>query len=62
VAADFVAAQLNAVFAGRDPGAVKTGMLACAATIDAVAAAFNCYQPHNVVLDPIMIASSGKML
>jgi hydroxymethylpyrimidine/phosphomethylpyrimidine kinase len=62
VAADFVAAQLNAVFTGLDPGAVKIGMLACAATIDAVAAAFDRYQQHNVVLDPVMIGSSGKKL
>jgi hydroxymethylpyrimidine/phosphomethylpyrimidine kinase len=62
VPADFVAAELNAVFTDFDPGAVKIGMLANAATIDAVAAALDRYQPPNVVLDPVMIATSGKKL
>jgi hydroxymethylpyrimidine/phosphomethylpyrimidine kinase len=62
VPADFVTAQLNAVFTDLDPGAVKIGMLANAETIDAVAAAFDRYQPRNVVLDPVMIATSGKRL
>jgi hydroxymethylpyrimidine/phosphomethylpyrimidine kinase len=62
VPADFVAAQLNALFTDLDPNAVKIGMLANAATIDAVAAAVDRYQPPNVVLDPVMIATSGKKL
>ena len=62
VPADFVAAQLNAVFTDLDPGAVKIGMLANAATIDVVAAALDRYQPRNVVLDPVIIASAGKKL
>jgi hydroxymethylpyrimidine/phosphomethylpyrimidine kinase len=62
VPADFVAAQLNAVFTDLDPGAVKIGMLANAATIDVVAAALDRYQPRNVVLDPVIIATSGKKL
>ena len=62
VPADFVAAQLNALFTDLDPNAVKIGMLANAATIDAVAAAVDRYQPPNVVLDPVMIAASGDRL
>jgi hydroxymethylpyrimidine/phosphomethylpyrimidine kinase len=60
--ADFVAAELNAVLTDLDPGAVKIGMLANAATIDVVIAALDRYQPRNVVLDPVIIATSGKKL
>jgi hydroxymethylpyrimidine/phosphomethylpyrimidine kinase len=62
VPTDFVAAELNAVFTDLDPGAVKIGMLANAATIDVVIAALDRYQPRNVVLDPVIIATSGKKL
>jgi hydroxymethylpyrimidine/phosphomethylpyrimidine kinase len=62
VPADFVAAQLNAVFTDLDPGAVKIGMLANAAIIDVVAAALDRHRPRNVVLDPVIIATSGKEL
>jgi hydroxymethylpyrimidine/phosphomethylpyrimidine kinase len=62
VPADFVAAELNAIFTDLDPGAVKIGMLANAATIDVVIAALDRYQPRNVVLDPVIIATSGKKL
>jgi hydroxymethylpyrimidine/phosphomethylpyrimidine kinase len=62
VPADFVAATLNAVFTDLDPGAVKIGMLANAATIDVVAAALDRYQPPNVVIEPVIIATSGKKL
>jgi hydroxymethylpyrimidine/phosphomethylpyrimidine kinase len=62
VPADFVAAQIDAVFADLEVGAVKIGMLANAQIIDAVAAALDRYRPRNVVLDPVMIASSGERL
>jgi hydroxymethylpyrimidine/phosphomethylpyrimidine kinase len=62
VPADFIAAQINAVFTDLDVGAVKIGMLANASAIDVVAAALDRYRPRNVVLDPVMIASSGERL
>jgi hydroxymethylpyrimidine/phosphomethylpyrimidine kinase len=62
VPADFIAAQINAVFTDLDVGAVKIGMLANASAIDMVAAALDRYRPRNVVLDPVMIASSGERL
>ena len=62
VPADFIAAQLDAVFADLDLGAVKIGMLANAPAIAAVAAALDRYRPRNVVLDPVMIASSCERL
>jgi hydroxymethylpyrimidine/phosphomethylpyrimidine kinase len=62
VPGDFIAAQINAVFSDLDVGAVKLGMLAHAAAIDVVAAALDRYRPPNVVLDPVMVASSGERL
>jgi hydroxymethylpyrimidine/phosphomethylpyrimidine kinase len=43
-------------------GAVKIGMLGTAAAVDVVAAALDRYRPRNVVLDPLMVASSGDQL
>jgi hydroxymethylpyrimidine/phosphomethylpyrimidine kinase len=62
VPGDFIAAQINAVFSDLAIGAVKLGMLAHAAAIDVVAAALDRYRPANVVLDPVMAASSGERL
>jgi hydroxymethylpyrimidine/phosphomethylpyrimidine kinase len=62
VPADFIAAQINAVFTDFDVGAVKIGMLGTAAATDVVAAALDRYRPRNVVLDPVMAASSGERL
>jgi len=62
VPADFIAAQINAVFTDLSLGAVKIGMLGSPAAIDVVAAALDRYRPGNVVLDPVMVASSGQRL
>lgn len=62
VPADFVTAQIDAVFSDLDVGAVKIGMLANAAVVEAVAAALKRRRAGNVVLDPVLAASSGAML
>ena len=62
VPADFVTAQIDAVFADLDVKAVKIGMVAQLATIDAVAAGLARWSPHHVVLDPVMVATSGDRL
>jgi hydroxymethylpyrimidine/phosphomethylpyrimidine kinase len=59
---EFVTAQLDAVFGDLHIGAVKIGMVAQVATIDAVAAALKRWSPKHVVLDPVMVASSGDRL
>jgi hydroxymethylpyrimidine/phosphomethylpyrimidine kinase len=59
---EFVTAQLEAVFADLTVGAVKTGMLGGLATIDAIAAALKRWSPPFVVLDPVMVATSGDRL
>jgi hydroxymethylpyrimidine/phosphomethylpyrimidine kinase len=60
--ADFLRAQIDAVFDDFDIGAVKLGMLASAELIETVAAALSHYRPDNIVLDPVMVASSGARL
>jgi hydroxymethylpyrimidine/phosphomethylpyrimidine kinase len=58
---EFVTAQLDALFADFSPGAVKTGMLFSAPIIEAVATALTG-RDVPLVLDPVMIASSGAPL
>jgi hydroxymethylpyrimidine/phosphomethylpyrimidine kinase len=62
VPADFIAAQIDAVFADLDVAAVKIGMLNTAAAVDVVAAALDRHKPRNIVLDPVLVASSGDQL
>jgi hydroxymethylpyrimidine/phosphomethylpyrimidine kinase len=62
VPAEFVTAQIDAVFSDLDVGAVKIGMVAQRASIDAIAAALKRWAPRHVVLDPVMVATSGDRL
>jgi hydroxymethylpyrimidine/phosphomethylpyrimidine kinase len=59
---DFVTAQIDAVFSDLKVGAVKLGMLSNAAVIAAVADGLARYKQSNVVLDPVMVATSGDRL
>ena len=62
IPADFVTSQLNALFADVGIDAVKIGMIANAEIAVAVADALRTYRPRHVVLDPVMVASSGDRL
>lgn len=62
VPAEFVTAQIDAVFSDLDVKAVKIGMVAQLATIDAIAAGLMRWSPHHVVLDPVLVATSGDRL
>jgi hydroxymethylpyrimidine/phosphomethylpyrimidine kinase len=57
-----IAAQMDAVFSDLAVGAVKIGMLGNAAAITAVAAGLERHNQTNVVLDPVMAATSGRRL
>ncbi|MFT4255701.1 MAG: bifunctional hydroxymethylpyrimidine kinase/phosphomethylpyrimidine kinase [Pseudoxanthomonas sp.] len=59
---EFLRAQIDACFDDFDIGAVKLGMLANAEAIDAVADALETHKPRFVVLDPVMVATSGAKL
>jgi hydroxymethylpyrimidine/phosphomethylpyrimidine kinase len=60
--AAMVAAQIDAVAADIRLDAVKTGMLANAAIVEAVAAALVRWRLPHVVVDPVMVAKSGDHL
>jgi hydroxymethylpyrimidine/phosphomethylpyrimidine kinase len=54
--------QLEAVFAELPPGAAKTGMLYSRAIIEVVAEFLIAQQGLPVVVDPVMVATSGAVL
>lgn len=62
VPAAFVTAQIDAVFSDLDVGAVKIGMVARAETIAAIADGLRRWAPCHIVLDPVMVATSGDRL
>ncbi|SBV35897.1 Phosphomethylpyrimidine kinase [uncultured Stenotrophomonas sp.] len=59
---DFLQAQIDACFDDFDIHAVKLGMLANADVIHLVADALEKHRPPQVVLDPVMVATSGAKL
>jgi len=58
----YVVAQLDAIFSDFDVAAVKIGMLSRAETIRVVAAELRRHGAKHVVLDPVMVATSGDRL
>ena len=62
VPAEFVTAQIDAVFSDLAVGAVKIGMVAHPPVIDAIVAGLKRWSPTHVVLDPVMVATSGDRL
>lgn len=58
----FVADQINAVFADVRVDAVKIGMIANAGIADAVAGALTDHRDIPIVIDPVMIAKGGAAL
>ncbi|MEZ9666410.1 bifunctional hydroxymethylpyrimidine kinase/phosphomethylpyrimidine kinase [Vibrio breoganii] len=62
ISAEFIEQQLDAVFTDLDVVAVKVGMLAEAGLIQAVVKKLKQYQPRYLVVDPVMVATSGDLL
>ena len=54
--------QIETLLSDIKPDAVKTGMLLTRQTVDAVATAVRTYRIRSLVIDPVIRASSGKML
>ncbi len=59
---DFLAQQLDCVFTDIFPDAVKTGMVAAVPLIETVADKLAGYKARNLVVDPVMVATSGDRL
>lgn len=59
---EFLAGQLDAVFTDIFPDAVKIGMTASTGLIEVIAERLNFYSAVNIVLDPVMVATSGARL
>ncbi|MBO0741176.1 MAG: bifunctional hydroxymethylpyrimidine kinase/phosphomethylpyrimidine kinase [Hyphomicrobiaceae bacterium] len=62
VAERFVVAQMEAVLSDLEVGAIKIGMLAKAAIVGAVADRLRLELDRPILVDPVMVASSGQVL
>lgn len=59
---DFVGAQLDTVFTDIYPHAIKIGMVSNEKIIKVIAKKLKQYQAKNIVIDPVMVATSGSAL
>lgn len=62
VTPEFLKAQLDAVFTDIRPDAVKIGMVSSTRLIEVIADRLSAYRAENVVVDPVMISTSGSRL
>lgn len=62
VTGEMIRQQLEAVMSDIMPDAVKIGMLATADAVEAVADILEKYRPEHVILDPVMVSTSGRSL
>ena len=62
VSSDILAAQLDAVFEDIPPDAVKIGMVSSVALIEVIGDRLKKYKPPHIVLDPVMVSTSGSKL
>lgn len=62
VSPEFLGQQIDAVFTDIFPDAVKIGMTANVELIEVIAEKLTLYMANNIVVDPVMIATSGARL
>lgn len=62
VPADFLEDQLDMIFEDIVPDAVKIGMVSSPKLIDVIARKLRFYKAKNIVLDPVMVSTSGSAL
>ena len=59
---EFVAKQLDSIFTDIRPDAIKIGMVSNSEIIQVIVDKLVEYNAHNIVVDPVMIATSGSRL
>lgn len=62
VTPEFLAMQLDSVFTDLRPDAVKIGMVSSAPLIETIAERLAFYRAEKIVVDPVMVATSGARL
>ena len=62
ISPEVVGAQIDAVFEDIRPDAVKIGMVSSAQIINVIAERLRFHQARNVVVDPVMVATSGSRI
>ena len=62
VTPEFLQKQIDAVFEDIRPDAVKIGMVSSAGLIEIIADRLKAYKAEQIVLDPVMVATSGSRL
>lgn len=62
VTPEFVAKQLDSIFTDIRPDAIKIGMVSNSEIIQVIVDKLVEYNAHNIVVDPVMIATSGSRL
>ena len=62
VPAEFLAEQIDSVFTDIRPDAVKIGMVSSVGLIGTIAERLTFYRADNIVVDPVMVATSGSKL
>ena len=59
---EFLAMQIDSVFTDIRPDAVKIGMVSSIGLIETIAERLRFYAAENIVVDPVMVATSGSRL
>lgn len=62
VTPEFLGMQIDSVFTDIRPDAVKIGMVSSAGLIETIAERLSYYQAENIVVDPVMVSTSGSKL
>lgn len=62
VSPEFIREQMDAVFTDIYPDAIKIGMVSSPEIVEAIAGSLEKYGAKNIVLDPVMVATSGAKL
>lgn len=62
VTPEFLKQQIDCIFEDIRPDAVKIGMVSAPELVEVIAACLTAYQATNIVVDPVMVATSGSAL